>query len=142
MQFPAALDFQAPHIEPPALPVDGAPLQVESTYSAPLLNTAATIAPVTDAGNVTLWYGWRESITATITAPHPDDDRPQRAMEQARAWSRGEISMTQAREAAFAAHIAERFGLYARPYTQQPAMKQDATSVAGSANSLPHSSAI
>lgn len=27
-------------------------------------------------------------------------------MEQARAWSRGEISMTQAREAAYAAHAA------------------------------------
>ena len=39
---------------------------------------------------------------------HPDDDRPQRAIEQARAWSRGEISMTQAREAAYAAHAAAR----------------------------------
>lgn len=30
----------------------------------------------------------------------PDDDRPRRAIEQARAWARGEVSMTQARTAA------------------------------------------
>ncbi|MGH2467746.1 MAG: putative immunity protein [Candidatus Limnocylindrales bacterium] len=30
----------------------------------------------------------------------PDDDRPRRAIEQGRAWARGEITMTQARTAA------------------------------------------
>jgi hypothetical protein len=39
---------------------------------------------------------------------HPDDDRPRLAIEQARAWSRGEILMTQAREAAYAAHDAAK----------------------------------
>jgi hypothetical protein len=38
----------------------------------------------------------------------PGDDRPRRAIEQARAWAKGEIKMTQAREAAFAAHAAAR----------------------------------
>jgi len=38
----------------------------------------------------------------------PSDDRPRRAIEQARAWARGEITMTQARTAAFAAHAAAR----------------------------------
>ena len=38
----------------------------------------------------------------------PSDDRPRRAIEQARAWARGEIRMTQARTAAFAAHAAAR----------------------------------
>ena len=33
----------------------------------------------------------------------PSDDRPRRAIEQARAWARGEITMTQARTAAGAA---------------------------------------
>ena len=37
-----------------------------------------------------------------------DDDRPRLAIEQARAWSRSEISMTQARQAAYAAHAAAR----------------------------------
>ena len=38
----------------------------------------------------------------------PNDDRPRRAIEQARAWARGEITMTQARTTAFAAHAAAR----------------------------------
>jgi hypothetical protein len=38
----------------------------------------------------------------------PGDDRPRRAIEQARAWARGEITMSQARTAAFAAHAAAR----------------------------------
>ena len=36
------------------------------------------------------------------------DDRPRRAIEQARAWARGEITMKQARTAAFAANAAAR----------------------------------
>jgi hypothetical protein len=38
----------------------------------------------------------------------PSDDRPRRAIEQARAWARGENTMTQARTAAFAANAAAR----------------------------------
>jgi hypothetical protein len=38
----------------------------------------------------------------------PGDDRPRRAIELARTWARGEITMTQARTAAFAAHAAAR----------------------------------
>ena len=38
----------------------------------------------------------------------PNDDRPRRAIEQARAWARGETTMTQARTAAFAANVAAR----------------------------------
>jgi hypothetical protein len=38
----------------------------------------------------------------------PADKRPRQAVEQARAWARGEITMTQARSAAFAAHDAAR----------------------------------
>lgn len=38
----------------------------------------------------------------------PDDDRPRWAIEKGRAWARGEIKMTEAREAAFAANAAAR----------------------------------
>ena len=38
----------------------------------------------------------------------PIDDRPRRAIEMSRAWTRGEITMSQARTAAFAAHAAAR----------------------------------
>jgi hypothetical protein len=49
-----------------------------------------------------------EHVLDYFYSQHPDDDRPQRAIEQARAWSRGEITMMQAREAAYAAHAAAR----------------------------------
>ena len=38
----------------------------------------------------------------------PGDDRPRQAIDLGRAWARGEIKMTQARNAAFAAHAAAR----------------------------------
>ena len=49
-----------------------------------------------------------EHVLDYFLLQHPNDDRPQRAIEQARAWSRDEISMTQAREAAYAAHDAAK----------------------------------
>jgi hypothetical protein len=49
-----------------------------------------------------------EHVLDYFCSQHPDDDRPRGAIEQARAWSRGEISMTQAREAAYAAHEAAK----------------------------------
>ncbi len=49
-----------------------------------------------------------EHVLHYFTSQYPNDDRPRRAIEQARAWSRGEISMTQAREAAYAAHDAAK----------------------------------
>ena len=49
-----------------------------------------------------------EHVLDYFCSQHPDDDRPRRAIEQARAWSRGEISMTQARQAAYAAHEAAK----------------------------------
>lgn len=49
-----------------------------------------------------------EHVLHYFASRHPDDDRPRLAIQQARAWSRGEISMTQAREAAYAAHAAAR----------------------------------
>jgi hypothetical protein len=39
---------------------------------------------------------------------HTGDERPRRAIGQARAWSRGEITMTEARSAAYAAHDAAK----------------------------------
>ena len=38
----------------------------------------------------------------------PNDDRPHRAIEAARAWERGDLSMVDARKAAFASHAAAR----------------------------------
>ncbi len=39
---------------------------------------------------------------------YPEDDRPRRAIEAARAWVRGDLAMIDARKAAFASHAAAR----------------------------------
>lgn len=49
-----------------------------------------------------------EHVLPLFTHRHPDDDRPWRAIEAARAWSRGEIAVGAAREAALRAHAAAR----------------------------------
>jgi len=38
----------------------------------------------------------------------PEDDRPRKAVEAGRAWARGEMTVSEARAAAFAAHAAAR----------------------------------
>ena len=49
-----------------------------------------------------------EHVLHLFEEAHPGDRRPRLAIEQGRAWARGEITMTQARTAAFAAHDAAR----------------------------------
>lgn len=49
-----------------------------------------------------------EHVLHLFELERPDDPRPRQAIGQARAWARGEITMTQARTAAFAAHAAAR----------------------------------
>jgi hypothetical protein len=49
-----------------------------------------------------------EHVLALFEARHPRDERPRRAIEAARAWARGELAVTGARSAAFAAHAAAR----------------------------------
>jgi len=39
---------------------------------------------------------------------YPEDNRPQSAIDAGRAWTRGELTVAEAREAAFAAHAAAR----------------------------------
>jgi len=49
-----------------------------------------------------------EHVLHLFEDARPGDDRPRRAVELGRAWARGEITMGDAREAAFAAHAAAR----------------------------------
>ena len=49
-----------------------------------------------------------EHVLPYFEAPAPNDERPRRAIEAGRAWVRGEIRMSEARTAAFAAHAAAR----------------------------------
>lgn len=59
-----------------------------------------------------LLAGWAadcaEHVLHLFEAHYPADLRPREAIHLARAWSRGEIGMAQARKAAFAAHAAAR----------------------------------
>jgi len=49
-----------------------------------------------------------EHVLHFFEEDRPGDDRPRRAIEQAHAWARGEITMREARAAAFAANDAAR----------------------------------
>jgi len=49
-----------------------------------------------------------EHVLPYFEAKHPQDDRPRKAIEAARAWVRGEIRCGEARAAALAAHAAAR----------------------------------
>ena len=49
-----------------------------------------------------------QHVLPLFEAARPDDDRPRRAIELARAWTRGEVTMTQARTAAGFANAAAR----------------------------------
>ena len=49
-----------------------------------------------------------EHVLHFFEEAQPKDERPRRAIEQARAWARGEITWTQARMDAFAANAAAR----------------------------------
>src|SRR5829696_8477606 len=49
-----------------------------------------------------------EHVLDLFESAKPEDPRPRRAMERARAWARGEVTMTQARTAAGHANAAAR----------------------------------
>ena len=49
-----------------------------------------------------------EHVLSIFEANYPKDGRPKKAIETARAWARGEISVGTARAAAFEAHAAAR----------------------------------
>jgi hypothetical protein len=49
-----------------------------------------------------------EHVLPYFEEKYPKDNRPRKAIEAGRAWVRGEIAMSEARTAAFAAHAAAR----------------------------------
>jgi len=49
-----------------------------------------------------------ERILPRFEEQYPDDNRPRQALEAARSWSLGQIGVSEARSAAFAAHAAAR----------------------------------
>jgi hypothetical protein len=49
-----------------------------------------------------------EHVLPYFEGIYPEDDRPRKAIEAARAWERGDLPMVDARKAAFASHAAAR----------------------------------
>jgi hypothetical protein len=70
-----------------------------------------------------------EHVLPLFEAVQPMDPRPRRAVEQARAWTRGEITMTQARAAAGHANAAAR---------EQSGAARHAAHAAGQAAAVAH----
>ena len=70
-----------------------------------------------------------EHVLPLFEEARPKDGRPRRAIELARAWSRGEVTMSEARAGAFAANAAGR-GL--------PDAARFAALAAGQAAAVPH----
>lgn len=72
------------------------------------LRRGGTLADA-DHRRLALWAAaCAEHVLPLFERARPGDNRPRQAIGQARAWARGEITMTQAREAAYAAHSAAR----------------------------------
>lgn len=62
-----------------------------------------------DHGALVLWAAeCAEHVLPSFEVRHPSDGRPRRALEAARAWVRGEMSLAEVRAAAFDAHAAAR----------------------------------
>jgi hypothetical protein len=62
-----------------------------------------------DHRSLVLWAAdCAEHVLPYFEENYSEDDRPRKALEAGRAWARGELSMSKARDAAFAAHAAAR----------------------------------
>jgi len=62
-----------------------------------------------DHGALALWAAdCAEHVLPHFEDKHPGDDRPRKAIQAARAWAAGELTMIEARTFAFAAHAAAR----------------------------------
>ncbi|MCK8487699.1 hypothetical protein M0651_10985 [Paenibacillus sp. MBLB2552] len=76
---------------------------------AKIKRSIADHAEQTDQRILALWAAdCAERVLACFEAERPGDQRPRKAIEAARAWVRGDVSMAAARAAAFAAHNAAR----------------------------------
>ncbi len=67
------------------------------------------VATKPDQMSLALWAAdCAEHVLPYFEEKYPGDDRPRKAIEAARAWTRGEIRVGEAREAAYTAHAAAR----------------------------------
>jgi hypothetical protein len=72
-------------------------------------NPIAELLSKLDHKTLVIWAtDCAEHVLPYFEEKHPKDNRPRKAIEAGRAWIRGEIAMSEARTAAFAAHAAAR----------------------------------
>ena len=69
----------------------------------------AELAAKTDQKALAIWAAdCAERVLPYFEKKYPKDNRPRKAVEAGRAWSRGELSVSKARSAALASHAAAR----------------------------------
>ena len=69
----------------------------------------AEIVITMDKKTLVIWASdCAEHVLSYFEEKYPNDNRPRKAIEAARAWVDGELSVSDARSAAFAAHAAAR----------------------------------
>ncbi|HWY79363.1 MAG TPA: hypothetical protein VNW29_03330 [Candidatus Sulfotelmatobacter sp.] len=86
----------------------------------------------TDHKTLAIWAAdCAEHVLARFEKQYPEDNRPLKAIEAGRAWIHGDLKMTDARKAAFAAHAAARAA-------NQDAEAQSAARSAGHAAATAH----
>jgi len=72
-------------------------------------NPIAELLSKLDHKTLVIWAtDCAEHVLPYFEEKYPKDNRPRKAIESGRAWIRGEIAMSEARTAAFAAHAAAR----------------------------------
>jgi hypothetical protein len=90
---------------------EGGPAVILSKVRDPRLVTIRRGGALTDSDHqhLALWAAsCAEHVLDLFESARPQDPRPRQAIEQARAWARGEVKMTQARTAAGHAMAAAR----------------------------------
>ncbi|MGG3452446.1 putative immunity protein [Paenibacillus rhizolycopersici] len=106
---------------------------------AKIKRSIADHAEQTDQRTLALWAAeCAERVLTCFEAERPGDLRPRKAIQAARAWVRGEVSMAAARAAAFAAHNAAREASHASASAAARAAGH-AASTAHVAEHAPHS---
>jgi len=72
-------------------------------------NPIAELLSKLDHKTLVIWAtDCAQNVLPYFEEKYPKDNRPRKAIEAGRAWIRGEIAMSEARTAAFAAHAAAR----------------------------------
>jgi len=72
-------------------------------------NPIAELVSKLDHKTLAIWAAdCAEHVLPYFEEKNPKDNRPRKAIQAGRAWIRGEIAMSEARTAAFAAHAAAR----------------------------------